>query len=51
MEFAYNNTPSTTTSVSPFFADKGCHSNITVHSKCNIASSWAYDFTVYLDEL
>ena len=30
-EFAYNNAPSATTSVSLFFANKGYHPNITVH--------------------
>jgi len=30
-EFAYNNTLSATTSVSPFFANKGYHLNITVY--------------------
>ena len=39
MEFAYNNTLSATTGVSPFFANKGYYPNITVHPKCNIASS------------
>jgi len=39
MEFAYNNAPSATTSVSPFFAYKGYHPNITVHPECDIASS------------
>jgi len=38
-EFAYNNALSTTTSVSPFFADKRYHPNITVHPECDIASS------------
>ena len=50
-EFAYNNALSATTSVSPFFANKGYHLNITVHSKRNIASSRARDFTIDLDEL
>ena len=30
-EFTYNNAPNTTTSVSPFFANKGYHPNLTVH--------------------
>jgi len=30
-EFAYNNTPSATTGVIPFFANKGYHPNLTVH--------------------
>ena len=51
VKFAYNNTPSATTSVSPFFADKRYHPNITVHPECNITSSWACDFAVNLDEL
>ena len=51
MEFAYNNTPSATTGISPFFANKGYHLNITVYPKHNIASSRAHNFTVDLDEL
>ena len=51
MEFAYNNAPSATTSVSPFFANKGYYLNITVHPKRDIASSWAHDFAIDLDEL
>jgi len=39
MEFAYNNAPSATTGVSPFFANKGYHPNITVYPECNITSS------------
>ena len=50
-EFAYNNAPSATTSVSPFFANKGYHPNITVHPKHDIASFRACDFTIDLDEL
>jgi len=38
-EFAYNNAPSTTTGVSPFFANKRYYLNITVHSEHNIAFS------------
>ena len=51
VEFAYNNTPSTTTSISPFFVNKGYHLNITVHPKHNIASSRACDFAIDLNEL
>jgi len=51
VEFAYNNAPSATTGVSPFFANKRYHLNITVHPERNIASSRARDFTVDLDEL
>ena len=50
-EFAYNNAPSATTGVSPFFANKGYHLNITVHPARDIASSRACDFAVDLDEL
>ena len=38
MEFAYNNTPSATTGVFPFFTNKRYHPNITVHPKCDITS-------------
>jgi len=51
MEFAYNNALSATTGVSPFFANKGYHPNITVHPECDIASSRARDFAIDLDEL
>ena len=50
-EFAYNNAPSATTSVSPFFANKGYHPNITVHPERDIASSRARDFAIDLNEL
>jgi len=51
MEFAYNNAPSATTSISPFFANKRYHPNITVHPEHNIASSRAHDFAIDLDKL
>jgi len=51
VEFAYNNALSATTSISPFFTNKGYHPNITVHPECDIASSQAHDFTIDLDEL
>jgi len=51
MEFAYNNALSTTTSVSPFFANKRYYLNITVHPECDIASFWACDFTIDFNEL
>ena len=51
MEFAYNNAPSATTSVSPFFANKEYHPNITVHPEHDIASFRAHDFAVDLNEL
>ena len=50
-EFAYNNTPSATTGISPFFANKGYHPNLTVHPERDLASSRAKDLVVDLDEL
>ena len=50
-EFAYNNSPSTTTGVTPFFANKGYHPNITVYPERDLASARARDFVVNLDEL
>jgi len=51
MEFVYNNALSTTTGVSPFFANKEYHLNITIHPKCDIASSRARDFAIDLNDL
>ena len=51
VEFAYNNAPSTTTSVSPFFANKGYHLNLSVYPEWDIASSCVYDFVLNLDKL
>ena len=51
MEFAYNNALSAITSVSPFFANKGYHPNITVHFKYNIAFSQAHNFAIDFNEL
>ena len=50
-EFAYNNAPSATTGISPFFANKGYHPNITVHPMRDFSSVKSRDFTVNLDEL
>jgi len=50
-EFAYNNAPSATTGVSPFFANKGYHLNLSVYPERDIVSSHAYDFVLNLDEL
>ena len=50
-EFAYNNTPSATTGITPFFANKGYHPNLTVHPERNLASARARDFVTDLDEL
>jgi len=50
-EFAYNNVLSATTGISPFFANKKYHPNITVHPECNINSSQACNFAVDLNKL
>ena len=50
-EFAYNNAPSATISVSPFFANKGYHPNITVHPEHDLSSAWAREYTVNLESL
>ena len=49
-EFAYNNAPSTTTGISPFYANKGYHLNISVHPKRELASGRACEFAIDLDE-
>ena len=51
MEFAYNNAPSATTGVFPFFANKRYHLNITVHPEHDIASSQVHDFAIDLNKL
>ena len=38
-EFAFNNAPSATTGISPFFANKGYHPNITVHPEQDLSST------------
>jgi IS30 family transposase len=38
-EFAYNNTPSATTGVLPFFTNKGYHLNISIHPNCDLSST------------
>ena len=50
-EFAYNNVPSATTGISPFFANKGYHPNLSVYPEWDIASSCAHDFVLNLDKL
>ncbi len=50
-EFAYNNASNASTRISPFFANKGYHPNITIHPERDIASTRAHDFVVNLDEL
>ena len=50
-EFAFNNTPSATTGVSPFFVNKGCHPNISVHSEYDLVSAHAPEYITNLGEL
>ena len=50
-EFTYNNTLSATTRISPFFANKGYHPNISVHLEHDLTSTHAREFAVDLDEL
>src|SRR6266481_1186669 len=50
-EFAYNNMPSATTRITPFYANKGYHPNVTVHPEHDLASARACDFITDLDEL
>ena len=50
-EFAYNNAPSATTGVSPFFTNKGYHPNITVHPERDLSSARAREYTVDLESL
>jgi len=50
-EFAYNNAPSATTGVSPFFANKGYHPNISIHPERDLSSTLAHDYAIDLNEL
>ena len=47
-EFTYNNSPSATTSITPFFANKGYHPNITVFPERELASG---EYVIDLEEL
>ena len=50
-EFAYNNAPNSSTGITPFFANKGYHPNISVRPEIDLQSDLARDFVVNLDEL
>jgi hypothetical protein len=53
-EFAYNHALSATTGVtgvSPFFANKGHHLNISIHPECNLSSALAHDYAMNLNKL
>jgi len=50
-EFAYNNAPSAATGITPFFANKGFHPNLSVSVSGTFSSARAKDFAVDLDKL
>jgi hypothetical protein len=50
-EFAYNNAPSVTTGISPFYANKGYHPSLVVYPEQDITSMKARDYAVDLDDL
>ena len=50
-EFAYNNAPYATTGITPFFANKGYHPNISIHPEQDLALLQAQDFVIDLNEL
>ena len=50
-KFAYNNAPCATTGISPFFANKGYHPNLTIYQEHNLTSSCAKDLVINLNEL
>ena len=50
-EFAYNNAPNASTGLSPFFANKGYHPNISVRPEIDIRSDRAQDFVANLDKI
>ena len=47
-EFAYNNALSATTGISPFFANKGYHPNISIHLECDLTSTHARELQLTL---
>jgi hypothetical protein len=50
-EFCYNNAPSSTMGVSPFFANKGYNPAFTIHSEYELASLKAQKLVTDLQEL
>ena len=50
-EFSYNNAPSVTTTVTPFYANKGYHPNLTIHPERELSSSHTKEFVTNLNEL
>ena len=51
VEFSYNNALNATTGISPFFANKGYHSNISIHPEQDLTSERAQEYSVDLDSL
>ena len=50
-EFAYKNTLSATTGMTPFFANKGYHLNLAIHPECDLTSACTRDFVTDIDKL
>ncbi|SRR5260370_42240345 len=50
-EFTYNNMPSATTGVSPFFANKGYHPNLSTDTTMTVPYVEAQQFVVHLDKI
>ena len=48
-EFTYNNAPNASTCISPFFANKGYHPNITLRPEIDLRSDLAKYYVVNLD--
>ena len=51
VEFAYNSAQNATMGLTPFYANKGYHPNLTIHPEWDIASLWAWDYMADCDEL
>src|SRR5260370_31427029 len=51
VEFAYNDAPSATMGVSPFFANKGYHPNLSMDTNMRVPSTEAQQFVAHLDEI
>jgi hypothetical protein len=50
-KFAYNNALNASTGVTPFYVNKRYHPAVTIHPEKDVASSYAKDFAVNLQEL
>jgi len=50
-EFTYNNAPNASTGLLPFFANKGYHLALDIHLEHDVASLWACEFAMNLQEL